>query len=213
MEYFLQSDRGVRLINDEHDAVAERTTVSPGETRSEAQILRGVVRTLAAARKKELLEIDRGWDATASLGVVSLQRWKRPTAAGQRTHFWDMMQTLIHEYLHTLTSPRYSAHARTQPGGDKGLQFNTLIEGMTSALTEVVWANVESRVGALGPKVEGPDFVDASTSMGAAPPIFARRYPSYHQAMEMISIVGAQNIYAAYFTGKVDLIKSSPPAP
>ena len=29
----------------------------------------------------------------------------------------------------------------------------------------------------------------------------------------MISIVGAQNVYAAYFTGKVDLIKSSPPAP
>jgi hypothetical protein len=84
---------------------------------------------------------------------------------------------------------------------------------MTSALTEVVWANVVSRVASLGPAVEGPDFVDASSTLAAVPPIFNRRYPSYSQAMEMISVVGARNVYAAYFLGKVDLIKSSPPAP
>jgi hypothetical protein len=99
------------------------------------------------------------------------------------------------------------------PGGDKGVQFNTLIEGMTSALTEIVWANVESKVASLGPKVEGPDFVDASTTLASVPPVHNRRYSSYHQAMEMISVVGARNVYAAYLLGKVDLIKSSPPAP
>jgi hypothetical protein len=213
VEYFLQSSGRIERINTEHDAIPERTTVSPGETKSEAQILRGVVRTLAAARRTELLEIDRGWDATAGGGVVNLQRWKRDTPAEQREHFWDVMQTLIHEYLHTLTHSRYSRHAERMPGGDKGLQFNTLIEGMTSALTEVVWANVESRAAALGPAVEGSDFVDASTTLSAIPPIHNRRYPSYHQAMEMISVIGAQNVYAAYFLGKVDLIKSSPPAP
>jgi hypothetical protein len=213
VEYFLQSSEVIEKINTEHDAIPERTTLSPGESRSEAQILRGAVTTIAAAREKVLLEIDRGWDATAGGGVVNLQRWKKDTPAGQREHFWDMMQTLIHEYLHTLTSPIYSAHAAGMPGGRSGLQFNTLIEGMTSALTEVVWANVVSRVGTLGPAVEGPDFVDASTTLAAVPPIFNRRYPSYSQAMEMISVVGARNIYAAYFTGKVDLIKSSPPAP
>jgi hypothetical protein len=31
--------------------------------------------------------------------------------------------------------------------------------------------------------------------------------------MEVISVVGARNVYAAYFLGKVDLIKSAPPAP
>jgi len=213
VEYFLQSEETIETINREHDAIPERTTVSPGETRSEAQILRGAVVTMAAARERELMEIDRGWDATAGGGIVSLQRWRRSTPAGQRHHFWDMMQTLIHEYLHTLTAPAYSAHARSQPGGDAGLQFNTLIEGMTSALTEIVWANVESRVAALGPQVEGPDFVDASTTRASVPPVHSRRYPSYSQAMEMISIVGARNVYAAYFLGRVDLIRSSPPSP
>lgn len=213
IEYFLQSSGAIQQINTEHDAIPERTTLSPGERRSEAQILKGASRTLAAARRRELLEIDRGWDATAGGGVVNLQRWKRDTPAGQRAHFWDMMQTLIHEYLHTLTHPVYSRHAERMPGGDAGVQFNTLIEGMTSALTEIAWANVESRVATLGPKVEGPDFVDASTTMASVPPVRSRRYPSYHQAMEMISVVGARNVYAAYFLGKVDLIKSSPPAP
>ena len=60
--------------------------VSPGETRSEAQILqRRGADDGRAAREKELLEIDRGWDATASLGVVSLQRWKRSTP-GRAAH-------------------------------------------------------------------------------------------------------------------------------
>jgi len=213
IEYFLQSSSRIEKINKEHDAIPERTTVSPGETRSEAQILKNIVRTLAAAHKQRLLEIDRGWDATAGGGVVNLQRWKRDTPEEQREHYWDVMQTLIHEYLHTLTSARYSNHAAHLPGGDSGLQFNTMVEGMTSALTEVVWANVSSRVAALGPAVEGPDFVDAATTMKAVPPIFNRRYPSYSQAMEVISVVGARNVYAAYFLGKVDLIKSAPPAP
>jgi hypothetical protein len=213
VEYFLQSDERIEAINTEHDAIPERATLSPGETRSEAQILKGAVTTIGAARKKELLSIDRGWDATAGGGIVSLQRWKQATPKGQRIHFWDMMQTLIHEYLHTLTNAAYSTHANHMPGGSAGLQANTLIEGMTSAMTEIVWANVAGHVAALGPKVEGPDFVDAAHTLAAIPPIDNRRYGSFSQAMEMMSVVGPRNVYAAYFLGKVDLIKSSPVHP
>ena len=87
VEYFLQSDETIEAINTEHDAIPERTTLSPGETLSEAKILKGAVKTIGAARKKELLEIDRGWDATAGGGIVNLQRWKQATpergSAGQ----------------------------------------------------------------------------------------------------------------------------------
>jgi hypothetical protein len=123
------------------------------------------------------------------------------------------MQTLIHEYLHTLTHPAYSANAARMPGGRAGLQANTLIEGMTSALTEIVWAKTVGHAASLGPKVEGPDFVDAGKTLAAIPPIDSRRYGSFSQAMEMISVVGPANVYAAYFLGKVDLIKASAPAP
>ena len=96
IEYFIQSGYGgIGRINTEHDAVPERTTVSPGETRSEADILHGAVRTIAEARETQLLEIDRGWEGTAGGGIVSLQRWRvadqpgDPAGQGQRHHFWD----------------------------------------------------------------------------------------------------------------------------
>jgi hypothetical protein len=218
IEYFIQSGYGgINRINTEHDAVPERTTVSPGETRSEAEILHGAVVTIAEARESQLLEIDRGWEGTAGGGIVSLQRWRvadqpgDPAGQGQRHHFWDVFQTMIHEYLHTLTHERYYAYARTLPGGDAGVQYNTLIEGMTSAMTEIVWANVASRVGAraLSEGVEGTAlYIDEATSKAACPVIPAR-YPSYHQAMELITIVGPRNVFAAYLLGEVDLIRAS----
>jgi hypothetical protein len=221
IEYFIQSGYGgITRINTEHDAVPERTTLSPGESRSEAAILHGAVVTIAAAREAELLAIDRGWEGTAGGGIVSLQRWRvadeagDPAGQGQRRHFWDVFQTMIHEYLHTLTHERYYAYARTLPGGDAGVQYNTLVEGMTSAMTEIVWANVAARVGqpALSERVEGTTlYVDEATSRAACPPIPAR-YPSYHQAMEMISVVGPRNVFAAYLLGEIDMIRASPVA-
>jgi hypothetical protein len=215
IEYFLQSGRDIQKINTEHDAVPERTTLSPGETRSEADILAGAVRTIAAAREQQLLDIDRGWQGTAGGGIVSLQRWKASDDHGQREHFWDTFQTMIHEYLHTLTHPAYNAYAKTMPGGDKSVQYNTLIEGMTSAMTEIVWVNVAPRVRdkAFAERVETTALhVDADESVDACPPI-PRRYPSYHQAMELITIVGPRNVFAAYLLGEVDMIRAAAPKP
>lgn len=220
IEYFLQSSAEIDAINAEHDAVPERTTLSPGETRSEAQILRGAVVTLAEAQETRLLEIDRGWEGTASDGIVSLQRWRvadepgQSAGFGQRHHFWDVFQTLIHEYLHTLTHAAYYAYANTLPGGDRGQQYNTLIEGMTSAMTEIVWVNVAPKVRteSFARQIEADTFVDADHSTAACP-VVPRRYPSYHQAMELISIVGPRNVFAAYLLGEVDMIRASPPPP
>ena len=40
------------------------------------------------------------------------------------------------------------------------------------------------------------------------------RYPSYHQAMELITIVGPRNVFAAYLLGEIDMIRASPvPSP
>ena len=109
VEYFIQSGYGgINRINTEHDAVPERTTRSPGEARSEAEILRGAVVTIAEARERELQQIDRGWEGTAGAGIVSLQRWRvadQPGEAaghGQRHHFWGRVSD---------DDPRVPAHA------------------------------------------------------------------------------------------------------
>jgi hypothetical protein len=213
--YLIQSSRDIDQINIEHDAVPERTTVSPGETRSEAQIMNGAITTIAAAREQELLDIDRGWEGTAGGGIVSLQRWRLGDDEGQRHHFWDVFQTMIHEYLHTLTHARYYEYANSLPGGGTSQQYNTLVEGMTSAMTEIVWVNVAPRIHdrAFAERIETTAlYVDDAHTVAACPPI-PRRYPSYHQAMEMISIVGPRNVFAAYLLGEVDLIRASAPAP
>jgi hypothetical protein len=39
-------------------------------------------------------------------------------------------------------------------------------------------------------------------------PASRRRYPSYTQAIKLVNVVGIRNLYAAYFLGDVDKIKT-----
>jgi hypothetical protein len=150
-----------------------------------------------------LLEIDRGWEASQGGGAIYMQRWKQDTDAETRHFFWDMFQTMIHEYLHLIKHPRYDTYATSF--GENSAQENTLIEGMDSVLTETVWANVESRIQSPGIrlKVEGPGLAEQDWDDNVVPPIDNRRYPSYDEAMHFASIVGMQNVLAAYFLGNM----------
>ena len=207
--YILQTDDSVRDVNREHGAVRSRSTLSPGETESEVTILQRVIDAKGAEHRDALLDIDRGWEGVAGGGTVWLQRWRRPTRGGQREHFWDSLQIMMHEYLHTLEHGDYGAYAMTFPGGDESLQYNTLIEGMTSVLTEIAWANVN--VASVARRVEGTGaHGTAAQTAAAVPPISNRRYASFDEAMAMMSVVGPQNIFAAFFLGQVDLIRASP---
>jgi Spy/CpxP family protein refolding chaperone len=208
VRYILQSDGGVRLINKAHHARVSRT--------KEARILADVVKKVAAAREADLQAIDRGWEGVASGGVVWLQRWKQGSTEERRFHWWDMFQTMIHEYLHTLTHAKYYALAATLPGGGGGDAYNTFVEGMTSALTEIVWSNLGDYLpwrSDLAKRVEGTDYVDWATTEKAVPPVFNRRYGSYEQAMGILHAIGPENVFAAYFLGEVDYIRPAKPKP
>ena len=84
------------------------------------------------------------------------------------------------------------------------MQWNTLIEGMDCVLDEVVWARVV-------PKVRTPELrkvVEGETN-AKLPPVDVPppgRYDSYPEALRLVGLVGIQNVYAAYFLGKVDRI-------
>jgi hypothetical protein len=127
-----------------------------------------------------------------------------------------MFQTMIHEYLHTLTHAKYYALAGTLPGGGGGDAYNTFVEGMTSALTEIVWSNLGDYLpwrSDLARRVEGTDYVDWATTEKAVPPVFNRRYGSYEQAMAILHAIGPENVFAAYFLGEVDYIRPAKPKP
>lgn len=191
-------------IKQEHHALPDR---SP-----EQGILTSVLDSVAGSHVSELLAIDRGWPATQDHEThsVNIQRWKvkAPGDAaqkGQRTAFWDVFQTIMHEYIHSLADSRYTTYAGKQPGDI----YKILIEGVTSMLTEVAYANVDPSGALLRSSVEGPDLAALPFSADTVPDIRGQRYDQYSNALNLVGVVGMPNLYAAYFLGKTDLIKHS----
>ena len=119
--YFFQSDDEIGAINATHNA-DPKFTPAGAPTNDEARDQKQVVdeSTATAAAVKKLNEIDRGWDASAQAGQINVQIFKQPDQTtgplagpnvADRDFLWDMFQTLIHEYLHTLAHPAYNAFA------------------------------------------------------------------------------------------------------
>ncbi len=198
---------GVAQINAQHGAVPTRTTPPPTGGDPEATRLDRIRDHFASTQETRLLEIDRGWPATAGGGRVNFQLWRAPTDDGNRRIFWDAFQTFIHEYLHTLAHPDYEAYADTF--GYDAPEYNTLMEGVDSLLTEIAWRQVSGRASApaLRARVEGAAFAALPWNAALVPPITNQRYPSYSQALALVDVVGIRNLYAAYFLGRVDLIR------
>ncbi len=202
VKYFLKSGGDkLRQINADHGADIGRKTVSPGETKSEFDILKELRAEIVSSYETQLLEIERGWEGAQGGGDIYLQRWKQDSDVETRHFFWDTFQTMIHEYLHLIKHPKYDSYARKF--GEESPQEHTLIEGMDSVLTETVWVNVEPRVKspAIRRKVEGPELATQEWNDDVVPSITDQRYPSYEEAMNVASHVGMHNVLAAYFLG------------
>jgi hypothetical protein len=210
--YFFQSDGEIAAINSAHNADPKFT--APMNQAAKDQTLVAVESTATPATVQRLNEIDRGWDATAGGGSVNVQIFKQPDKAtgplagpnvADRNFMWDMFQTLVHEYLHTLAHPAYNTFADSYGGTSN--QSNTLIEGVDSLLDEIVWSAVAPHINdpTLRNDVEGPAY--SGMPPMAVAPASRHRYASYAQAIKLVNIVGIRNLYAAYFLGDVTKIR------
>ncbi len=117
----------------------------------------------------------------------------------------DKAQTLAHEALHGVTSPKYHEHAETLADSEA----HTLIEGVTSLLTEVALARLVSRL----PDQTFYEVLRQALYAGYVTDdsmvelnVLSLRYASYTQGMRLISLVGFENLLAAYFLGLNDRI-------
>ena len=211
LAYFFQSDDWVRRLNRDHDAAPQFDTAGRpqnDEARALDRVAGDFVRS--AANVTKLDEIERNWPAEArpETREVFFQVFRAPTPERDRLLLWDVFQTFIHEYLHTLAHDKYRHFAETF--GSSSNEFNTLIEGVDSLLTEVVWSGIEPRVNdpALRAQVEGP--ANAALAPVRVPHAGQQRYPSYTEALKLVDLVGIRNLYAAYFLGLVDRIGGTP---
>lgn len=208
--YFFQTNGDIQTINRHHDA-NPRFSGTNAPLNLEATLLEGIATWWVGPMDhvRKLNEIDRNWEATASTATheVNLQIFRKPTPEEDRRFLWDTYQIMIHEYLHTLVHPDYVTFADSF--GASSLQNNTLMEGVDTLLDEIVWQDARTRITspAVRAKVEGPLYSGLPFDPAAVPEVFNRRYPSYAQAMKLVQVVGIRNVLAAYFLGKVELIK------
>lgn len=111
---------------------------------------------------------------------------------------WDLFQTVVHEYLHTLEHSRYRGYRETlgqQAGGF------TLREGVVEYFTHTVLEAVDDNEELRG-AVEGEFHED-----GVTQPIPAYRgYAERANAEKLAGVVGATNVMAAFFLGDVEKV-------
>ena len=205
--YLIQNDGAIKKINYDYNASPSFGDDSKA-LNEEAKLIRKVGDPFVTADAKRLFEIGRGWDAVQAEHEVSIQLFKNPDPQQDRVFLWDMFFTLMHEYLHSLSSTAYSKYA-DKLGGEHSTEGNTLIEGVDSLFTEIAWTSAVKRapLKEVREKVE-PDAVNAGQAFDPSvlPTMPHRRYDTYSQALKLVKVVGIRNLYAAYFQGRVDLI-------
>jgi hypothetical protein len=178
----------VAALNEKHDAISSRA--------AEAAIIDQVIIDVSTARKSELLEIHQGWVASFDLEQkrILIQRFKGSTDDETRRILWGQLKTLIHEYIHTMAHTRWYDYLKTITDGAKR---HTLLEGVAEYLTKIVWTNIDKT--SIRTSVEG-----TYTSDGPIPDV--NMYRAAEEAEPLVGIVGARNLFAAYFLGDVELI-------
>lgn len=200
VEKIMQSPKYTGQIDIEHGAVQSRTTVSPGEAKAEATILKDIRDRIIAIRRTELIETHKGWPGFADPPTrsVFIQTFKSATDSKNRDFMWRQFHTLVHEYIHTLAHSRYADYADNLPEQKGGKTYR---EGMTDYFTKMV---LESTVidDALRTEVEGP-FHDPKIIHSI------KAYGGYKEAANaeaVAGVAGLKNVMAAYFLGKIELI-------
>lgn len=214
MFYLLQNDDEVKTINFKHNARPSlKEDHNPLNPEGSDLAAAANARLAIPAEVKRLFEIGRAWDAFNVTGEVSVQTFRGKTEADDRRFLWDMFFTLMHEYLHSLSALPYQG-LETKLGGEATDEGNTLIEGVDSYLTEIVWTHALPRASlpAVRNAVE-PEYVNKGRPFdaGLLPVMPHRRYANYDKAAKLVSIVGIKNVYAAYFLGDVKAIGQTPP--
>jgi hypothetical protein len=182
----------IREIDKEHGAIQSRA--------KEKGILKDIRDRIISARRAELIEIHKGWPGFADTEnkKVYLQRFVAKDDARNRNNMWDLFQTVVHEYIHTL---EHSQHQKYRNSLDELKGGKTYREGMTEYFTKIVLESVIYD-DTFRQQIEGP-YHD---------PHVQHPIPLYHgyaeakNAEAVVGVVGIKNAMAAFFLGRVDLI-------
>ena len=213
--YYLRENMAIRLVNDKYDATPKFAGGGVGvnvAAKTQVLIARELVKDGVTAdpldhpktTADKLLATKRDWAGMSSGGKVYVDLYLPADRDGARRARWQMLQTLIHEYIHTLVAGPYSDYASDTFGSDS-TEYTTLIEGVDEVFTLMVWARLapNTKDPELRTKVEGATDA-ALPPLDVPPPV---TYDAYAEAIRLVELVGIRNVMAAYFSGLVDRIR------
>ncbi|HEX4453517.1 MAG TPA: peptidoglycan-binding domain-containing protein [Kofleriaceae bacterium] len=199
VQKIVNSNRQVADLNNDYGAIVSRGP--------EKAIVSAAIDDVAGKRGVELREIQKGWPGAADPDTheVFMQLFKSPDTKANRAFMWQSFQTLVHEYIHTLNHSRYRDYTAKLSKTDPA-RGHTLREGATEYLTKTVLSTVNYSDASLRKQVEGP-YHDPAT---ADPPPVYGGYAQAVEAEQVVGVVGASNMFSAYFLGDIELIGGKP---
>ncbi|WP_231515567.1 hypothetical protein [Herbidospora cretacea] len=186
--------------NDDKLAVYQKASYDPGrpeDVEARDAILDEMLKS-SALRKKVVRAVQTNGAHSPGEGTIYVQPFI-PTQAEKTDRLWQQSRTLMHEFMHFLTHPRFRSVARSID------QRQVMIEGVTDLLTASMFrsfVDIVSRRPVLTRIVLGGQPY-------AAPPVgmFDVGYRNAgSKALEILDEVGLDNIKAAYFLGATTFI-------
>jgi hypothetical protein len=218
--YYCQAVTDIRVLNDQYDAepefddddkptnVAARTQVAViDDLTKDGASKDGLDDPTTVVDKLNTTE--RAWPGMARGKDVYVDLYLTRHRTENRRARWRKLQTLVHEYVHTLVAGPYEKYAESF--GDSSVQYNTLIEGVDEVFAGMVWQHIapQAERADLRVAVEGKADATLPALRIEAP----GHYDSFDEAMRLVQIVGIRSLTAAYFAGAVDRVRSSVPPP
>ena len=155
----------------------------------------------SGGRREHLEEIAKGVKGAEGAGVIGVQLLAADTDEGCRLQMCEYFQTLVHEYLHSLQHADLDLYVQKLKQENRAWEANVLKEGLTELLARIAWSGVVATT-PLRVAVEG-EFYDPTEP---AIPEWEPSYASAADAEQLMGVVGAPNVYAAYFLGRIDLV-------
>jgi peptidoglycan hydrolase-like protein with peptidoglycan-binding domain len=195
VEKILNSDDAIESLSREHSADRSRD--------DERKISDKIKKAVAHDFRDKLLDIQRGWTASANNGVVELRLTRSDDAGDNRDRLWVMFARLVHEYIHTLASDNWRHLIKEKSKADPEAGA-TLREGVTEFLARAVLSVVNPADKGLRQQVEGDYYDDDNKEI---PDITRTAYGTEtKRAEELVGAVGINNLYAAFFLGQTRLV-------
>ena len=213
--YYCQAAADIRVLNDQYDAeplfdedelpqnIAARTQIAViDDLTKDGPSKDGIDDPTTIVDK--LNATQRNWPGMARGTDVFVDLYLSSDKTKNRRRRWGMLQTLIHEYIHTLVDQdSYEKYASSF--GSTSVQWNTLIEGVDEVFAGMVWQHLAPQADEekLRIAVEGKAAAKLPALKIPAP----GHYESFDEAMRLVQLVGIRNLMAAYFLGAVDRIR------